>query len=207
MPTVSPSYQRFLDGHRRQLIVDAARRVFEEDGLENASMRGIALAAGCTTGAIYPHFNSKEDLFAAVLGESLSILRQEVLRAMQGLPPAKALRRGTKAIFKHYDEHPSSLTLALVTPKGDRRNKLGRGLDRALKDQFDLLIEVLARPLAELADKPFLPMARLEATALVTYLIGLLVLKHGGRIDTIGNRAPALLAHYTSRMIGRLATA
>jgi AcrR family transcriptional regulator len=55
----SNAYQGALDAHRRQLIVDAARRVFEQSGLEGASIRAIAEAAGCTTGAIYPHFQAK----------------------------------------------------------------------------------------------------------------------------------------------------
>jgi hypothetical protein len=49
-----------------------------------------------------------------------------------------------------------------------------------------------------------LPMVRIEATALITYLVGLLVLKHGGRIDVLANNAPVLLAHYTKNLVARL---
>ena len=65
-------YQGALDAYRRQLIVDAARHVFQQSGLEGASIRAIAQAAGCTTGAIYPHFRSKEEIYAVVLGDSLA---------------------------------------------------------------------------------------------------------------------------------------
>jgi AcrR family transcriptional regulator len=205
MPTASRTYQENLDQHRRQVIVDAARRVFEKSGLEGASIRAIAQMAGCTTGAIYPHFPSKEELFAVVLGGSLSAVTLEVSRAVGGaLPPARALRRGTLAIYKYYDAYPADLALALAVFNGDRKTKLGRGLDEALKRQFEALLEVLAEQVGKLAKKPFRPMVRIEATALVTYLVGLLVLKHGGRIDTIGNRAPVLLAHYTKNMVARL---
>src|SRR3954447_21721658 len=109
------SYQETLDHHRRQLIVDAARRVFTQSGLEGASIRAIAQMAGCTTGAIYPLFRSKEDIFAVVLGESLSALTRDVRTAMDGIAaPAKALRRATLAIYKYYDVHPSELALSLV---------------------------------------------------------------------------------------------
>ncbi|MBL4906594.1 MAG: helix-turn-helix transcriptional regulator [Sneathiella sp.] len=50
------------DQIRRQKILEAATRVFEKVGLANASMRAIALEAGCTTGAIYPIFSGKEDI-------------------------------------------------------------------------------------------------------------------------------------------------
>jgi len=208
MPAASRAYQRTLDQHRRQVIVNAARRVFETSGLEGASIRAIAQMAGCTTGAIYPHFPSKEELFAVVLGGSLSSITIEVRRAMNNVvPPAKALKRGTLAIYKYYDAHPSDLALALAVFNVERKAKLGRGLDEALKRQFDALLEVLAEQVGKIAKKPFRPMVRIEAAALVTYLVGLLVLKHGGRIDTIGNTAPVLLAHYTRNMVARLSGA
>ena len=59
---------------KRALILDAARTVFERDGLEGASMRAIAEAAGYTAAAIYFHFKAKEDIYAALLDDSLDRL-------------------------------------------------------------------------------------------------------------------------------------
>jgi AcrR family transcriptional regulator len=201
----SNTYQGALDAHRRQLIVDAARRVFEQSGLEGASIRAIAQAAGCTTGAIYPHFDGKEEIFAVVLSESLLAISRAVSRAVRETRlPAKALRRATSTIYKYYDSRPSELTLALVLFNGDRPTKLGRGLDETLKEQMDGLLALLAEQVRETAQKPFLPMVRIEAMALFTYLVGLLVLKHSGRIDVLGNNASLLLAHYIKNMVARL---
>jgi TetR/AcrR family transcriptional regulator len=205
MPAVEPTYQETLDIHRRRLIVEAARRVFEASGLEGASIRAIAQAAGCTTGAIYPLFRSKEEVFAVALGESLARVTQEVRAAMDGIAaPARSLRRGTLAIYKYYDAHPSELSLSLVLFNGDRRKRLGSGLDKALKRQLDELLALLAEQVRKSTAKPFLPMVRLEATALITYLVGLLVLKQGRKIDVLGNNASVLLAHYTKNMVTRL---
>jgi TetR/AcrR family transcriptional regulator len=201
----SDTYQGALDAHRRQLIVDAARRVFERSGLEGASIRAIAQAAGCTTGAIYPHFTAKEEIFAVVLSESLVAISQAVSGAVREItPPAKALRRATSTIYKYYDARPSELTLALVLFNGDRPRKLGRGLDETLKQQLDGLLALLAEQVRKATKKPFRPMVRIEAMALFTYLVGLLVLKHSGRIDVLGNDASALLAHYIKNMVARL---
>jgi TetR/AcrR family transcriptional regulator len=206
MPALkSSTYQGALDAHRRQLIVDAARSVFERSGLEGASMRAIAQAAGCTTGAIYPHFAAKEEIFAAVLSESLLAVLQAAKGAINdAVTPAKALRRGTSAIYKYYDSRPSELTLALVLFSGERPKKLGRGLDEKLKEQLDGLLTLLAEQVRKITPKPFLPMVRLEAVALFTYLVGLLVLKHSGRIDVLSNSASVLLAHYIKNMVARL---
>src|SRR5882757_688992 len=146
MPSaVTENYQNALDTYRRQLNVEAARRVFEQVGLEGASIRAIAQAAGCTTGAIYPHFAAKEEIFAVVLSESLLAMSQAVSRAVRETTlPAKALRRATSTIYKYYDSRPSELTLALVLFNGDRPRKLGRGLDETLKQQLDGLLALLA---------------------------------------------------------------
>lgn len=199
------NYQNAVDTYRRRLIVDAARRVFERVGLEGASMRAIAQAAGCTTGAIYPHFQGKEEIYAVVLGESLGMVGRNLSDAMRGsLTAAKAIRRGTLAIYKYYDARPSELTLALHLFNGNRPGKLGQGLDEALKHQLDGLLALLAEQIRKTARKPFLPMVHIEAMALFTYLVGLLVLRHSGRIDVLGNRSAVLLAHYTKNMVARL---
>lgn len=204
MPAAAQPYQENLDVYRRRLIVDAARRVFEVSGLEGASIRAIAQKAGCTTGAIYPLFRSKEEIFAVVLGQSLSTVTEEVRMAMHGIvAPAKLLRRATLAIYKYYDAHPSELALSLVLFNEDRKKRLGSGLDEALKRQLDDLLALLAEQVRKATAKPFLPMVRIEAAALITYLVGLLVLKHGGRV-VLGNNASVLLAHYTKNMVARL---
>lgn len=51
----------------RQSIVDAAHDVFLEKGFHASSMRQIAKRAGLAVGGIYNHFDSKEDIFAAII--------------------------------------------------------------------------------------------------------------------------------------------
>jgi TetR/AcrR family transcriptional regulator len=205
MPASAQTYQETLHLHRRQLIVDAARRVFEASGLEGASIRAIAQEAGCTTGAIYPLFRSKEEIFAVVLGESLAAVTKQVRAAMDGITvPAKSLRRATLAIYKYYDAHPFDLALSMILFNGERKQRLGPRSDENLNRQLDDLMALLAEQVRKATAKPFLPMARLETSALVTYLVGLLVLKQGRKIEVLGNNAAVLLAHYTKNMIARL---
>jgi AcrR family transcriptional regulator len=51
----------------RQRLVDAATKVFAEQGFSAATLDDIAEAAGLTKGAIYSNFASKADLALAVL--------------------------------------------------------------------------------------------------------------------------------------------
>jgi AcrR family transcriptional regulator len=55
----------------RDKIVEAAERVVRERGLARPTTKEIARAAGYSEGTLYKHFESKEDLFLAVLAERL----------------------------------------------------------------------------------------------------------------------------------------
>ncbi|MFE2876867.1 ScbR family autoregulator-binding transcription factor [Streptomyces roseus] len=53
----------------RQAILSAAAKVFEEYGYQAATISQILTEAGVTKGALYFHFQSKDDLAQGVLGE------------------------------------------------------------------------------------------------------------------------------------------
>ena len=50
------------------LILSAAMREFLEKGFKSASLRNIVKTAGVTTGAFYGYYDSKEELFEALVG-------------------------------------------------------------------------------------------------------------------------------------------
>lgn len=56
--------------HKRVAIVRAATKVFLERGFHGASMDLIAHATGITKPTLYKYFNSKEDLFRAIIEDS-----------------------------------------------------------------------------------------------------------------------------------------
>lgn len=54
----------------RGRLIDVARASFAKMGYETTTNRSIAADAGITTGAIYHYFDSKQDIFHAVLEEA-----------------------------------------------------------------------------------------------------------------------------------------
>jgi AcrR family transcriptional regulator len=58
-------------GSSRELILDAAARVFARRGYKGASIDQIAAEAGFSKGAVYWNFASKEELFFALLDERI----------------------------------------------------------------------------------------------------------------------------------------
>ncbi len=53
-------------------IIDAAKKVIHQFGVQGATMRLVAEEAGVSTGAIYHYFASKEDILYAVMDLNLS---------------------------------------------------------------------------------------------------------------------------------------
>ncbi|MBQ6250288.1 TetR/AcrR family transcriptional regulator [Ruminococcus sp.] len=98
-------------------IVAAAKKEFMEQGFENASMRKIAADAGITVGALYRHFENKEEMFASLVEPTLCELRElydiasqkeyERLRTMANeqawLNAENKTRWIMSFIYKHFD--------------------------------------------------------------------------------------------------------
>ena len=56
----------------RRKLLDAALRIFARDGFEAARLEDIAKESGHTRGAFYANFDTKEDLFFALLEQQAS---------------------------------------------------------------------------------------------------------------------------------------
>src|SRR5262245_35045718 len=63
----------------RRHLLEAAATVFAEHGFHQATLDQVATAAGFTKGAVYSNFESKDDLFLALLDDRMN--RQQALLA------------------------------------------------------------------------------------------------------------------------------
>ena len=71
MKTWAPDHPKAkLMARKRSAILDAARDAFLKLGYEGTSMEAIAEAAGVSIMTLYRHAESKDDLFAAVIGNA-----------------------------------------------------------------------------------------------------------------------------------------
>lgn len=185
---------------RRHLIVDAARRVFEQYGLEGASIRLIAREAGCTTGAIYPYFAGKEEIYAALLAQSLADLRLHLEKSVAAASgPVERAGAAAAGFYQFYREHPADLSLGLYLFRepGLRRLGLSPDLDRALNASLRCAFEIVV---AAIAAAGYEAAPRLAVDA-VAHAVGLLVLERTGRLQLFGQGAPDLMTDYVSRLL------
>ncbi|MEK4285390.1 TetR/AcrR family transcriptional regulator [Ureibacillus sp. FSL K6-0165] len=66
-----------------KMIMDVARDLFVKNGYQQVSMRQIAKELGCSHGALYYHFQSKAELFFALVKEYFVLLEQELNNVLQ----------------------------------------------------------------------------------------------------------------------------
>lgn len=195
--------QLAMSDTRRALVLDAARSVFAEKGLEGAGIREIARRAGYTPGALYSYFDSKEAIYAALLSESLDRLQAEVAaaKAPKG-QPHRLLAERANAWFGFYSRNPRDLDLGFYLVQGLAPRGLNAELDRALNQR---LMDAL-RPCEQALEELGLPadLALQENSALFAHGVGLLLLQHTGRIRLFGQSAPYLFQQYVDRLIERV---
>jgi AcrR family transcriptional regulator len=196
--------RKALRDFKRAAIVDAARRVFAEHGLDGASVRLIARAAGYTPGAIYFYFPAKEHIYGDILSESLAALGRAMKDSAAAAPGAEArVRAASRALYAYYRDHADELSLGLYLFHGVGRRGLTPELDRQLNGRLIAALRVLAGAIRELGrlDEPA---ANLETVATASHLAGVLLMAASGRLKTLGFSGDALAEHTIEKLVQRL---
>ncbi|AZY48541.1 TetR/AcrR family transcriptional regulator [Bordetella avium] len=190
-----PSRSDRLAKLRRQIILDAAERVFARDGLEQTTIRAIAREAGCTTGAIYPWFEGKEAIYGELLRSSLLRLLSHLDLELSLAAPAGAARAAIEGFFAYYADRETEFSLGLYLYRGLAPRGLGRETDEALNALLRQCVDRLGKGLA--ASKGWsAEQVAVEEINVFTYLMGLLLMHHTRRVKSLHQRADTLLDHY-----------
>lgn len=92
-------------------VLDAAARIFRDNGYAGTTMRAIADAASLKAGSIYYHYKSKDELIAAMLDLGINSVITSVEDTLETLPPEAsgreriecAIRAHISAIIAHGD--------------------------------------------------------------------------------------------------------
>ncbi len=97
--------QKKAESHRR--ILEAAKEVFFRDGFTAANLDEVAEKAGVAKGTLYRYFDSKAELYVAILSHNGKIFEQKLREVLSpSLPPMEKLRRASHFYFRHYVENP-----------------------------------------------------------------------------------------------------
>lgn len=74
---------------RRETIIEAAQKLFEQKGFEQTTVDQVAALAELGKGTIYSYFKSKEEIYIAILEKKLDLLEEKMRAAVAN--PASAV--------------------------------------------------------------------------------------------------------------------
>ena len=91
----------------RRRILDSAKDIFFRDGFMAANLDEVAEKASVAKGTLYRHFESKADLYVAVLAENGKVFTDKIAQAPADSSSAvEQVRSISKFYLSHWTEHP-----------------------------------------------------------------------------------------------------
>jgi AcrR family transcriptional regulator len=106
-PAVPERVRRRPRAETRAAVMEAAMRAFGQYGYAQTSLEQVAAMAGLSRGAVYSNFANKDELFLALLRETIQQRLEQIARAMA---PARTLtaqtRQASQVMTGELHEHP-----------------------------------------------------------------------------------------------------
>ncbi|WP_228281793.1 MULTISPECIES: TetR/AcrR family transcriptional regulator [Brevibacterium] len=159
---MSSPQQRLPRDQRRDQLVGVARSVFATRGYRTTSMDMIAEAAGVSKPVLYQHFDSKQDLYLALIDSSAALLDSRLAEALGSTTdPHEQVHATYRAYFdfvvSHREEFVIIFNSDVYEPKAEQKL-------RALRESSATRVVSALKNFARLSDD--------EAQLLCRALIG-----------------------------------
>lgn len=131
---------------RRAELLDAAAGVFARKGYRASSIEDIIERAGIARGTFYLYFESKLEIFLAIMDESVKGLREaaqaESEREFDARDPRGALKAALRAWLEHFAQRRDRAAVVIrhgASVDPDYQRKVGRVVD-AMYGRWEILI-------------------------------------------------------------------
>lgn len=132
----------------RRLLLEAARRLFDRQGVEATTIRQVAEAAGVTERTFYRYFDGKEGLVAQDSLAWIDILHQAILDRPYEEPPYVAVRRALVVVAARREHEVGDARLWPFADRARARPLLPRATTRPwLRLENSIADALLARGL------------------------------------------------------------
>jgi len=131
-----------------RLLVDATFRLIEKTGSFDPPLRDILKTSGLSTQAFYKHFRSKDELLLVLLDDGRRRLLGYLQHRMgKATTPAGKVRAWIEGVLAQAaDENAARRTKPFVA----NQDRLADRFPSEQQSSFDLLLELLAEPLARM---------------------------------------------------------
>lgn len=166
-----------------QAIVEAANQLFAERGYAAVSMRTLAQRVGIQVGALYNHFQTKQDVLATMMRRHM----EELLAAWDdaydaGDPPLQALESFTRFHVRYHMDRHNEVFIAFMELRSleDENFQAVEALRKAYEYRVrDILRQGQEQGVFNISDP------HVSAMALIAMLTGVTTwFKPGGRLST-----------------------
>ena len=128
---------------RREAILDSARKLFTDNGYESTTVDAIAAKAELGKGTIYSYFSGKEEIYLAILERELTILHNNMQKAVEtSSTAAEALSNLYAAFIRHHKEY--HLPESIFVQVGDQRFIRLDGLLSKLREQASGWVQMIS---------------------------------------------------------------
>ncbi len=132
----------------RLRVLEAARRRFLSQGVDGATLRSIARDAGTNIGMVYYYFNSKEELFSAVVEEVYAGLLADFAAALGAqLPPEQRVGKLFERLAR-LDEHEFDVVRLVLREALVSSQRLQRVAARVEQGHVPIVMQTLAEGVA-----------------------------------------------------------
>lgn len=129
---------------RKEAIIEAATRLFAENGFHQTSTLDIAEAAGVAHGTIFYHFKSKEGIIYEIFRRSgqtyVTDLKFEVGRHQKGIEKIEAILRFNNVFSRTHAKQLLIFLRDFPEKKDSKENKL-KALVQSISEQVIKIIE------------------------------------------------------------------
>ncbi|WP_132256153.1 TetR/AcrR family transcriptional regulator [Paucimonas lemoignei] len=144
MSSLAPNKKRLgrppASDNQQQRILDHAAKLFANTGYETTSINDVAAAMGVSKAAIYHYFPTKQDIYDAIILQTLQGLNEVVEREVaQEVEPAVKLRRFMTAHARYFEQHHTGFVVMLVG-FGGMANAEFREEAMRLRDEYEGLL-------------------------------------------------------------------
>jgi AcrR family transcriptional regulator len=158
MSTQQENRRRVLpEAERKEMILDAALEVFAKHGYESSDVDDIARLAGIGKGTIYRHFDSKQNLFLALVDRGYQMLCQRMAADRDpNLSFEKKLIRGMRSHVDFFIQNPQYYRV-LMLELPDHRLQIGEDILKRHQRYTQPMVKAIAAATKEGELKPIDP--------------------------------------------------
>jgi AcrR family transcriptional regulator len=154
-PTADRASRAQKKAQSRRQILDAARDVFFRDGFMAANLDEVAEKAGVAKGTLYRYFESKADLYVAVLADNGDRFTQKMKEEADSpdTPGVAVLQNISRFYFDYWTRHPEYFQIFWAIDNqaviGDLPQSVVEEVARLWGESLRVVDGVLARAVSE----------------------------------------------------------